>query len=108
MVPTDDGAHIQRYMEISWKFSAKPRRRHSRRNGQLTMNLIGTRLQFAIRADLQLLGVGWSDIHAIAWIKITCPTRPDHGFEHKDPMPYGRIDEWVFSYDGRYVTGWIM
>jgi hypothetical protein len=22
-------------------------------------------------------------------------TRPDHGFEPKDPMPYGRIDEWV-------------
>jgi len=32
-------------------------------------------------------------------------TRPDHGFGLKDPMPYGRIDEWVFSYDGRYVTG---
>jgi hypothetical protein len=31
-------------------------------------------------------------------------TRPDHGFGLKDPMPYGRIDEWVFSYDGRYVT----
>jgi len=26
-------------------------------------------------------------------------TRPDHGFGLKDPMPYGRIDEWVFSYD---------
>jgi hypothetical protein len=36
------------------------------------MKLIGARLQFAIWADLQLLGVGWSDIHAIAWIKITC------------------------------------
>ena len=25
-------------------------------------------------------------------------TRPDHGFGFglKDPMPYGRIDEWVF------------
>jgi hypothetical protein len=22
-------------------------------------------------------------------------TRPDHGFGLKDPMPYGRIDEWV-------------
>jgi hypothetical protein len=33
-------------------------------------------------------------------------TRPDHGFGFglKDPMPYGQIDEWVFSYDGRYVT----
>jgi hypothetical protein len=72
MVPTDDGGHIQRYTEISWKFSAKPRRRHSRRIGQLSMKLIGARLQFAIWADLQLLVVGWSDIHAIAWIKITC------------------------------------
>jgi len=72
MVPTDDGGHIQRYTEISWKFSAKPRRRHSRRIGQLTMKLNGARLQFAIWADLKLLGVGWSDIHTIAWIKITC------------------------------------
>src|SRR5882757_6194637 len=23
-------------------------------------------------------------------------------------MSYGRINEWVVSYDGRYVTGWIM
>ena len=35
-------------------------------------NEFGARLQFAIWADLQLLGVGWSDIHPIAWIKITC------------------------------------
>jgi len=35
-------------------------------------NQFGARLQFAIWADLQLLGVGSSDIHAIAWIKITC------------------------------------
>ena len=32
-------------------------------------------------------------------------TRPEHGFGLQDPMPYGRIDEWVFSHDGRYVTG---
>jgi hypothetical protein len=35
-------------------------------------NKFGDRLQLAIWADLQLLGVGWSNIHAIAWIKITC------------------------------------
>jgi len=35
-------------------------------------NQFGARLQFAIWADLQLLGVGWSDIHAVAWNKITC------------------------------------
>jgi len=35
-------------------------------------NQFAARLQFAIRADLQLLGVGWSEIHAIAWNKITC------------------------------------
>jgi hypothetical protein len=29
----------------------------------------------------------------------------DHGFGLKDPMPHGCINEWVFSYDGRYVTG---
>jgi hypothetical protein len=36
--------------------------------------------------------------------------RPDlaFGFALKDPMPYGWIDEWLFFYDGRYVTGWIM
>jgi len=32
-------------------------------------------------------------------------TRPDRGFRLKDPMPYGRIDEWEVSYDARYVTG---
>jgi hypothetical protein len=30
---------------------------------------------------------------------------PDHGFRLKDPMPHGWINEWVLSYDGRYVTG---
>jgi hypothetical protein len=35
-------------------------------------NLFGARLQFAIWADLQLVGVGWSNIHAVAWIKIMC------------------------------------
>jgi hypothetical protein len=32
-------------------------------------------------------------------------TRLDDGFGLKDPMPYGGIDQWVFSYDARYVTG---
>jgi hypothetical protein len=31
--------------------------------------------------------------------------RPNLGFGLEDPMPYGRIDEWVFCYNGRYVTG---
>jgi len=31
-------------------------------------------------------------------------TKPDHGFGLKDPLPYGRIDELVFSYDARHVT----
>jgi len=37
----------------------------------------------------------------------SCAQELDHGFGfgHKDPMPYGRIDEWVLSYNGRYVTG---
>jgi len=30
---------------------------------------------------------------------------PDHDFGLKDSMPYWRIDEVAFSYDGRYVTG---
>ena len=30
---------------------------------------------------------------------------PDPGFGPNDPRPYGRIEEWVFSFDGRYVTG---
>jgi hypothetical protein len=33
-------------------------------------------------------------------------TRPDHGFGLKDPVPYGRIDEWVFSYDGHVIGLW--
>jgi len=37
-------------------------------------------------------------------------TRPDNAFwfELNDPMTYARINEWVFSYDGRYNTGWII
>jgi len=31
--------------------------------------------------------------------------RPEDGIGLKDHMPYGRINEWVFCYDGRYVTG---
>jgi len=38
----------------------------------INCNQFAARLQFAVWADLQLLRVGWSDIHAIAWIKITC------------------------------------
>ena len=30
------------------------------------------------------------------------------GFELKDLMPYGQIDEWVLSSDGQHLTGWIM
>jgi hypothetical protein len=35
-------------------------------------NQFGAWLESAIWADLQLLGVGWSNIHPIALIKITC------------------------------------
>ena len=34
--------------------------------------------------------------------------RPGPGFRLKDPKPYEWINEWVFSYHGQYVTGWIM
>jgi len=30
---------------------------------------------------------------------------PDHGFGLNHSMPYEQINEWVFSYDGRDVTG---
>jgi len=40
--------------------------------GLLICNKFGARLQSAMWADLQLHGVGWSDIHAIAWIRIKC------------------------------------
>jgi hypothetical protein len=33
------------------------------------------------------------------WLK-----RPDQGFGRRDLIPYGRIDEWLFPYDGQYVT----
>jgi hypothetical protein len=32
-------------------------------------------------------------------------TWPDHGFELNDPLPSERINEWVFSYNGPYLTG---
>jgi hypothetical protein len=31
-------------------------------------------------------------------------TKPDHEFGLKDPMPYGRNNELVFSYNGRHLT----
>jgi len=32
----------------------------------------------------------------------------DSDLDLKDHMSDGRIDEWVFSNDSRYATGWIM
>jgi len=72
MVPTHDGGHIQRYTEISWKFSAKPWRRHSHSIGQLTMQSICCPATICHMGGLQLIGVELSGIHTIAWIKITC------------------------------------
>jgi len=37
MVPTDYGGHVQRCTEISWKFSAKLRRKHSHHISQLQL-----------------------------------------------------------------------
>jgi hypothetical protein len=81
MEPTDDGGLIQRYTEISWRYSTTPRRRDSRRIGQLTMQSIWNASTICHIGGLQLSGVESngvfscvesSGIHAIAWIKITC------------------------------------
>jgi len=34
--------------------------------------------------------------------------RPDHGFRINDRVPYGWVNECVFSWDGHIVTRWIM
>jgi len=48
-------------------------------------NQFGARLEFAIWADLQLLGVGSSDNHAIAWIEIMCLRSPIMDLDQKIP-----------------------
>jgi len=108
--------------QIPWRNSAKPRRRHPCRIGQLTMQSTWSPATICHMGGLQLSGVelnGVSSWVELSWVERysrNCVDtdhvlkRPDHafGFGLKDPMPYGRIDEWLLSYDGRYVTGWIM
>jgi len=109
MVPTDNGGHIRLYMENSWRFSAK-RRRHSHRIGQLTMQSTWSPAIFGQMGGFTIYR-SW-----VEWYSRNCVDkdhvlkRPDHafGFGLNDPMPFGRIDESVFSEDGRYVTRWIM
>jgi hypothetical protein len=62
----------------------------------------------SVERSFQLRRVELSDSHAIAWIKITCSRGRIMGWDIKDPMSYGLIDEWVFSSSGRYDTGSIM
>jgi len=40
--------------------------------------------------------------HVLKWLDYA------FGFGLEDPLPYGQINEWVLSDNGRYVTGWIM
>ena len=69
-------------------------------------NWFGARLRFAKWVYSQYIRVKQ---YSCNWVKQDQVVRkPDHGFGLKDPMPYGQINEWVFSYDGRYVTRWIM
>jgi len=103
------------YTEISWMLSATPRRRHSRRVGQLTMQSSWAPATICHLGELQFSWMEFSvELSGVELYPCNCVeldhvlNRPDHGFELKNPMPYGRINEWVFSYDGQYVTGWIM
>ena len=86
-----------------------------------TCNRIWAWLQFAIIwADYNWAELSWTEFPVVlSWVKRYSRNwvdtdnvlkRPDHafGFGLKDLMPYGRIDESVFSYDVQYVTGWIM
>ena len=104
MVPTDDGGLIQRYTENSWRFStAKAETLPPHRS--IAINLEpGYNLPFGrIYTFSELSRVVFTQLCGIR----SCAQEPDHGFGFglRDPMPYGMIDEWVFSYDGRYVTG---
>ena len=74
-MPTDDGGLFQRYTEISWRFS-KAKAETLPPHWSIAIDLEPD-YNLAIWADLQFIGVelngvGWSDIHTIAWIKITC------------------------------------
>jgi hypothetical protein len=104
IVPTDDAGLIQRHMEISWRFS-KAKAETLSPHWSIPINLEpGYNLPFVrIYNFSELSRVVFKQLRGIR----IHAQQPDHGFGFglTDPMPYGRMDEWVFSYDGRYVTG---
>jgi len=59
-----------------------------------------------VERSFHLSWVKWDTSNCVEWDDMLL--RPDYGFGLKDPMLYGQIDEWLFSYDWQYFTGWIM
>ena len=106
IVPTEDGGLVQQCTESSWTHSANLRRRHSHCISQLqsiwspaTVCHMGG---FTTSRDW----VEQYSSHCLEWDYVL--RWLDHGFRLEDPLPYGQIDEWAFSYDRWYVTGWIV
>jgi len=59
-----------------------------------------------VERSFQLSWVEWYSFIWVEWGHVL--TTPDHRFGLQDAMPDGSIDQWVLSYDGQYITGWIM
>jgi hypothetical protein len=95
MVPTDDGGLIQRYTEISWRFN-KANKDTLPPHRSVAINLEpGYNLPYGQMYNLsELSRVVFTQLRGLR----SCAQEPDHGFGFglNDPMPYGRIDEWVF------------
>jgi len=94
MMSTYDGGFVQQYMEISWRFSETLRGRHSRHIGPLQSIWSLTTV-----CDMGGFTTSRSWVERYSRNSVYYDhmlTRLDHGSGVKDPMPYGRIDEWVF------------
>ena len=83
MVPTDGGGLIQRYMEISWRFSkAKAETLPPHRSIAIHLE---PGYNLAYGPIYNFSNFGWSDSHAIAWIKMTCSRGRIVDFDLKIP-----------------------
>jgi len=112
--PTDNGRHILAiYREFVEVFSKELETVAPHRSINHAIDL-----EHGYNLPYRRITTEWSwveDCFQISWVqqyshncvdKDHVLKRPDDGFGFgvKDPMPYGRIDEWVFSNNGWYVT----
>jgi len=106
IVPTEHAWHVQQFTESSSKLSAKLRWRHSHCIGQLQWIWSAATVCHMGGFTTPRNWVEEYSSHCMKWDHVL--QRLDLGFGLEDPLPYGQIDEWAFSYDRWYVTGWFV